>query len=53
VFSGKMKFGSLGEYVISAKNKNTPAKEIKIPNISANLFMAKFNNKLAVFLISI
>jgi hypothetical protein len=48
-----MKFGSLGEYVISAKNNITPVKEIKIPNISANLLMAKLSNKLAVFLIFI
>ena len=30
-----------------------PAKEIKTPNISANLLMAKLSNKLAVFLIFI
>jgi hypothetical protein len=48
-----MKFGSLGEYDISAKNNIIPVKKIKIPNISASLFMAKFNNKFAVFLISI
>jgi hypothetical protein len=53
VFSGKMKLGSLGEYVTNAKNNSTPANETKTPNISANLFMAKFSNKLDVFLISI
>ena len=41
VFSGKIKFGSLGEYVINASNSIAPAKEIKIPNISANLLMVK------------
>ena len=53
VFSGKIKFGSLGEYVINATNKTTPPKEIKTPNISANLLMVKLSNKLAVFLIFI
>ena len=40
-----MKFGSLGEYVISDKNNNPPAKEIKTPNISANHLMGKLSNK--------
>ena len=53
VFWGKMKFGSLGEYVIRAKNNIIPDLEIKIPNVSANLLMAKLSNKLAVFLIFI
>jgi hypothetical protein len=48
-----MKFGSFGEYVIKEKNNIAPAKEIKIPNISANLLMAKLSSKLAVFLIFI
>jgi hypothetical protein len=48
-----MKFGSLGECVIKAKNNIIPDKEIKIPNISANLLMAKLSNKSAVFLIFI
>ena len=48
-----MKFGSLGEYVVSAKKNITPVKEIMIPNISANLLMAKLSNKSAVFLIFI
>ena len=39
--------------LLSAKNNITPAKEIKIPNISANLLMAKLSNKSAVFLIFI
>ena len=37
----------------SSKNKIAPVREITIPNISANLLMAKFINKLAVFLIFI
>ena len=48
-----MKFGSFGEYVIKAKNKITPDKEMNTPNISANLLMAKLSNKSAVFLIFI
>ena len=48
-----MKFGSLGEYVISAKNNIAPARKTIIPNISANLLMAKLINKSAVFLIFI
>jgi hypothetical protein len=48
-----MKFGSFGEYVISAKSSIIPVKEIKIPNISANLLRAKLSSKLAVFLIFI
>ena len=35
------------------KNNNAPIRQIKIPNISANLLMAKLSNKLAVFLIFI
>jgi hypothetical protein len=53
VFSGKIKFGSFGEYVIKAKNNIIPVREIKTPNISANRLMAKLSNKLAVFLIFI
>jgi hypothetical protein len=48
-----MKFGSLGEYVIRAKNNIIPDEETKIPNISANLLKAKLSNKSAVFLIFI
>ena len=48
-----MKFGSLGEYVISDKNNIRPVKETKIPNISASLLMAKLSNKSDVFLIFI
>ena len=48
-----MKLGSFGDYVINAKNNIPPAKEVKTPNISANLLMVKLSNKSAVFLIFI
>ena len=50
---GKIKLGSSGEYEKSAKNKRIPAKNIIIPDISANRLKAKLSNKLAIFLISI
>ena len=50
---GKIKLGSSGEYEKSAINKRIPTEKIMIPDISANRFKVKLNNKLAVFLISI
>ena len=44
---------SSGEYVAKAMNSVSPDKKIIIPKISANLFIAKLSNKLAVFLIFI
>ena len=53
LLSGKTKFGSSGEYVINAINKNKPETKIIIPKISASLLIAKLSNKLDVFLIFI
>ena len=53
VFSGKIKFGSSGEYVNNEAKSKIPQIDIIIPKISANLFMIKLINKLAVFLIFI
>ena len=50
---GKIKFGSSGEKVTRDTNNANPDKNITIPRISANLLIAKFSNKLAVFLIFI
>ena len=64
VVNGSIKSGEKVKFMATGKQyeadeiginliKQSPAKEIKIPNISDNLLMIKLSNKLAVFLIFI
>ena len=53
VFSGKIKFGSEGEYETKEMNTKIPKQKIKIPRISINLLIVKISIVFPSFFISI